>query len=200
MSTNEVIDDMNVERNCETAQGRRDKSGNSRRGGPAAAEARFPPTRGPAKMRNKILDLTRTSIPYVKGLRRLPLVKSVAACVLMQQLDFRFNDEKFQHGFYKFLEPCPGHPKYKEGDSWTDELGFSADEFRTAFDQIGVRYKSKKEFDAAGDKFTLVNDEGKPKGPPRYYCSYYDKVKRVTYYFRNHELVDAVLDELVRGK
>src|SRR5438045_500336 len=109
-------------------------------------------------MRNKILSITRSSIPYVKELRRLPYVKSLAACVLMQQLDYWF--EKYPQGFYKFLESCPDQYAYKQGDSWTEELGISADEFRTAFDQIGVRYKSKKEFDAAADKF-----QGK------YYCS-----------------------------
>ena len=110
-------------------------------------------------------------IPYVRDLRRLPPVRSVGACVLMQQLDYHFNNAGFQNGFYKFLEPCPDHPKYRNGDSWTEELGFSPDEFRTAFDQIGVPYRSKKEYDAAVDKFTPPDREGKGKGEPKYYCS-----------------------------
>jgi hypothetical protein len=135
-------------------------------------------------MKNKILSITRNSVPYVKGLRSLPLLKSVVACILMQQLDYWF--EKYPQGFYKFLEqPATNHPAYKAGDSWTEELGISADEFRTAFDQIGIRYKSKKEYDAAEDKF-----QGK------YYCSYTDKLTRLTHYFRNHAVVDAALDSL----
>lgn len=135
-------------------------------------------------MRNKILSVTRNVVPYVKGLRSLPLIKSVVACILMQQLDYWFKD--YPQGFYKFLEqPATNHRAYKVGDSWTEELGISADEFRTAFDQIGIRYKSKKEYDAAEDKF-----QGK------YYCSYTDKLARLTHYFRNHEVVDAALDTL----
>ena len=62
----------------------------------------------------------------------------------------------------------------------------SKDEFRTAFDKIGMRYKSKSEFDQAVDKF-----QG------RFYCSYVDRRSNLTYYFRNHELVDAALDGLL---
>ena len=137
------------------------------------------------RVKNRILSITRNTIPYVKELRRLASVKSVTACVLMQQLDYWF--EKYPDGFWKFLEPCIGHSAYRPGKSWKEELGMSADEFRTAFEQLGVRYKSKKEFDAAADKF-----EGK------YYCSYTDKVARLTHYFRNHEVVDADLDSLVQ--
>ena len=101
----------------------------------------------------------------------------------MQQLDYWF--ENHPEGFYKFLLPSE-HPAYKAGDSWTEELGMSVDEFRTAFDKIGHRYKSKSEFDKAEDKF-----QGK------FYCSYVDRRSNLTYYFRNHDLVDAALDELL---
>ena len=133
-------------------------------------------------MRNKILSITKNVVPYVKELRTLPLVKSTNACLLMQQLDYWF--VRYPDGFYKFLEPCE-HTAYIEEKSWTEELSLSADEFRTAFDQIGVRYKSATEYHAAVDKF-----QGK------YYCSYTDKIARLTYYFRNHEMVDAALDTL----
>ena len=101
----------------------------------------------------------------------------------MQQLDYWF--EGHPEGYYKFLMPSD-HPAYKIGDSWTEELGMSKDEFRTAFDKIGIRYKSKSEFDKAVDKF-----QGK------FYCSYVDRRSNLTYYFRNHDLVDAALDELL---
>jgi hypothetical protein len=135
---------------------------------------------------NKILSITRRVIPYVKELRQLEGVESIAACVVMQQLDFRFDSNP--DGFYKFLEPCDKstNPLYKDGDSWREELGMSAQEFRTAFDQIGVRYSSKTEFDKVVDKF-----QGK------YYCSYHDKLSRLTYYFRNHTLIDSKLNSLV---
>ncbi len=93
--------------------------------------------------------------------------------------------EGYPEGFYKFLEPSD-HPAYKNGDSWTEELGMSRHEFRTAFDKIGIRYKSKSDFDQAVDKFQGL-----------FYCSYVDRRSNLTYYFRNHDLVDAALDELL---
>lgn len=132
-------------------------------------------------MRNRILSLTRSSIPYVKEL--LPMAKTLAGCILMQQLDYWF--ERHQGGFYKFLEPCP-HPLYKTGSSWVEELGLSDAEFRTTFDRLGIRYRSKSEYDAAPDKF-----QGK------FYCMYHDKRAQLTWYFRNHATLDAALDELL---
>jgi hypothetical protein len=132
-------------------------------------------------MKNRILHLTRNTIPYVKELH--PIAGSVLGCLLMQQLDYWF--EAHPEGYYKFLMPSD-HPAYKYGDSWTEELGMSVDEFRTAFDKIGIRYKSKSEFDKAEDKF-----QGK------FYCSYVDRRSNLTYYFRNNDLVDAALDELL---
>src|SRR5688572_25188932 len=100
----------------------------------------------------------------------------------MQQLDYWFAE--YPNGFYKFMEPC-GNRYYRQYDSWQEELAMTADEFRTAFDKIGTRYTSKTAFDAAPDKF-----QGK------YFCSYFDKKEGVTHYFRNHEKMDALIDEL----
>lgn len=132
-------------------------------------------------MRNRILYLTRNTIPYVKELQ--PLAYSVAGCILMQQLDYWF--ERYPDGFYKFMEPSE-HLRYKAGESWCEELGMSADEFRTAFDKIGTRYKSKSQFEQAEDKF-----QGK------FYCSYLDRRTNLTYYFRNHPHLDKALDALI---
>ncbi len=137
-------------------------------------------------MKNLILTLTRETIPYVKQLRAI--TKSITGCILMQQLDYWF--AKYPDGFYKFLAPPEQtHPNYKQGDSWQEEIGISADEFRTAFDLIGIRYLSKSSFNEAEDKF-----QG------HYYCSYYDRVSRLTYYFRNHELTDNALTALITGQ
>ena len=133
-------------------------------------------------MKNRILHITRNTIPYVKELHSI--TGGVLSCLVMQQLDYWF--ENHPEGFYKFLLPSE-HPAYKDGDSWTEELGMSVDEFRTAFDKIGIRYKSKSEFDKADDKF-----QGK------FYCSYVDRRSNLTYYFRNHDLVDAALDDVFR--
>lgn len=137
-------------------------------------------------MKNRILSLTRNTIPYVKELQ--PLAYTVAGCILMQQLDYWF--ERKPEGFYKFLEPPQKyHNLYHQGDSWVEELWMTAEEFRTAFDRIGIRYKSKRLYEDAPNKF-----QGK------YYCSYFDRRENLTYYFRNHDLVDLALDNLVFNK
>jgi len=141
-------------------------------------------------MKNKILAITRDTIPYVKHLREIPEVKSCAAAILMQQLDYWFSKSK-KDRFFKFLSPCD-HPKYSEGDSWTEELGFSEDEFRTAFDCLGVRYKSMKEV-------SEVQKNGQDAFQNMFYLSYTNRIEACTYYMRNNDLVDSILDNLMAG-
>lgn len=143
-------------------------------------------------MRNRILARFADSIPYVKQLR--PIAKSAVGCLVMQQLDYWF--DKHPKGFYKFLSPCPT-PACKPGDTWTEELGVSSDEFRTAFDKIGIRYKSKTAFQSAateGRQFLAQNKAG--QDDEYFYCSYTDKSSGKTFYLRNHALIDAALDGL----
>jgi hypothetical protein len=128
-------------------------------------------------MKNLSLSISSRSVPYIKELRRI--TNSFIGCVVMQQLDFRF--EVYPDGFYKFMEPSK-HALYRPGDSWTEELGVSGDEFRTAFDKIGVRYKSKGQYDKQADPF-----QGK------FYCSYHDNQRGQTFYFRNHRIADAAI-------
>lgn len=143
-------------------------------------------------MRNHLLALTRRTIPYSPDLR--PVARSVTASILMQQLDYWFS--KMPDGFYKFLSPC-ANEAYKPGDSWEEELAFSVDEFRTAFDNIGIRYTSKTAYKravAAGLVFIRPLKDGEIE--EKFYASYHDKIKGLTFYFRNHPLVDAALDTL----
>lgn len=135
-------------------------------------------------MRNRILSITRNTIPYVKEI--MPLAGSVTGCILMQQLDYWF--ERYPDGFYKFQDAAPGHPQYEDGKSWTEELGFTLTEFRGAFDRIGVRHKSKSDWTSATDKF-----QGK------FYCCYTDRRAGLTFYFRNHEQLDRALDALMQA-
>lgn len=133
-------------------------------------------------MRNRILAITRGSIPYVPELR--PITGSVTATILMQQLDYWF--ERHPNGFYKFQDVSPDNSAYKAGDSWAEELNFSVAELRNAFDQIGHRHKSKTEWNDSTDPFN-----------GKFYCCYTDRRTRLTFYFRNHAMVDAALDVLV---
>lgn len=145
-------------------------------------------------MKNKVLSIFHIVIPYVKELRAM--AGSIEGCILMQQLDYWFALKP--DGFYKFLEPVPfkgmdehgnpipGHPLYRVGDSWCEELNCTPHEFRRMFDAIGARWKSKGDFINAADRFC---DRG--------YCSYVDRKQNLTFYFRNHALVDAFLDRFV---
>jgi len=127
----------------------------------------------------------RRVIPYIKELR--PIAGSVTATILWQQLNYWF--ALYPKGFYKFLEPCK-HAAYKEGDSWTEELGFSKAEFRHAFKLIGIAYKSKREYNRAANPFFSDGKES-------FFCSYHDKIKGITWYFRNHEYVNKIMDRLI---
>lgn len=71
-------------------------------------------------------------IPYRKELNSL--TGSVLTSILLVQMVYRFvnNGNK---PFYKFKIPNE-HELYKEGDSWTEELGFSRREFDTAYKKL----------------------------------------------------------------
>lgn len=111
------------------------------------------------------------------------ITESITAALMMSQLEFWFKTREGK-SFYKFLEPCE-HERYKEGDSWQEELGMSSSEIRSAFKKIGMPYKSKKAFNEAEDIF---------KG--KYYASYYDRIRKVTYYFRNTSKIKEVFEAL----
>lgn len=141
-----------------------------------------------SKMKNKAAAIFANPIPYCKALRNI--TGSVTGAILMQQLEYWFSQKP--DGFYKYLEPLKNHDskltKYKEGDSWVEELGFSKDEFRAAFDKIGHRFKSKKDMKLNPSQSATC-----------LYYSYFDKIKGETWYFRNHEIVDKKLDWLIYG-
>ena len=80
-------------------------------------------------------------IPYRKELNKI--TSSVTATILLQQMLHRYKLSNYKP-FYKFIEPCDS-ALYKEGDSWTEELGFSVKEFKTALAKlIEIGVVSKK--------------------------------------------------------
>jgi hypothetical protein len=122
------------------------------------------------RTRNRSAALASRIIPYHPEYRKV--AGSVTAAILFEQLEYWF-DKYDYNNFYKFLEPAPGNPSYTTGDSWVEELGFSAEEFRFAFDRIGVRYNSKTEFFKAQEEGRLFIKNGEEK----LYCSFIDKQK-----------------------
>lgn len=93
---------------------------------------------------NELLNLIaddRGVISYRKELNKI--TGSVTATILLQQFIFR-NKHSKNESFYKFIEPC-NHNKYVEGDSWTEELGFTKYEFNTAYKKLeSLNIVSKK--------------------------------------------------------
>ncbi len=89
-----------------------------------------------------ILAQDKDIITYRKELN--VITGSVTATILLQQLIYW--DNKNDHKpFYKFIEPC-NNEKYTDGDSWTEELGFSKYEFTTAYkklESLGIVSKKK---------------------------------------------------------
>jgi len=89
----------------------------------------------------QVLSDDKKLIVYRKELNKL--TGSVTATILLQQLIFHASKKKYEP-FYKFIEPCDNE-LYRDGDSWTEELGFTKYEFKTAYkklEKIGVVTKN----------------------------------------------------------
>jgi len=139
-----------------------------------------------SKRRRKMSD--STSQPYSADyfVKYNPALRaecgSQNAVLLFDRLEYWFKRKKNE--FYKFIEPCE-HPCYREGDSWSEELLFSKKVFRTAFDKIGIRYKSKTEFEKESDPF---------KG--KLFAYYQDRQTKKTIFVRNNYLVTLLYARL----
>ena len=125
--------------------------------------------------------------PYIKELRKIKAVKSASTAVLMAKFEMLFLASS-NEPFYKFLQPCD-NDNYENGLSWCEELGFSADEFRTAFGNIGIKYNSLSEYKKA------ISEGGDPF-QDYFYLAYTDKIKGLTFYLRNNDLLNLTLNSL----
>jgi hypothetical protein len=124
-----------------------------------------------------ILTDDRNAISYRPKLREL--TGSVTATILFQQILYWW-EKMGRRPFYKFIEPCQ-HEKYKEGDSWSEELGFSRQEFATAIKKIAKKITkgtSKKE--VFGNHLVI----------------YWTDASRVTWFQVNEALVETRLHYL----
>lgn len=119
-----------------------------------------------------------------------PRINQLTGCyratLILSTLEYWF--QKKPEGFYKFIEACP-HRLYKSGDSWTEQLDCDRKSFASSFDRIAVRYKSRRAYDKAEDKFQ-----------EKMYASIYDRNTNQTYFVRNHELANKVLADLFPQK
>jgi hypothetical protein len=136
-------------------------------------------------MKYSILAAFSESIPYIPGLREL--TGSSSSAILMMQLEYWFN--RYPEGFYKFLEtPQKNHPDYTPGDSWTEELAFGKEEFRSAFDRIGNRFSSKTQYEEAKRSGQEFSD--------KFYLSYFDRQTGLTYYHRCHDRINEFISQI----
>ena len=119
------------------------------------------------------IGVSKDSIPYRKELR--DLCGSIPATILFVQLLYWFDKWDYEE-FYKFISPSLGNSKYRIGDSWIEELGFSYDEFALAFSKIGYRCKSKKDYIEGGIPDSTM------------FYSYTDKIHGVTYWGINIDI------------
>ena len=128
--------------------------------------------------------LDSEGIPYRPAYRLL--TGSLAGAILLEELECQFSTRP--DGFFRFLEPAPNNRFYRTGGSWKEALAFSKQQFRIAFDRIGIRYKSKTAFEQDGTPFA------RPEGGEAMYASYTDHREGLTYYLRNHALADRLLE------
>jgi len=75
------------------------------------------------------------SIPYRP--QYTLITGKVAASILLQQISYWWHIKNGKP-FYKFRSPCD-HDWYKDGDSWTEELGMTPGGFDTALKAIGAK-------------------------------------------------------------
>lgn len=167
----------------------------------------------------RVFNFFGNFVPYYKDLRLI--THSALSSILAARLQYLFEREGNEEGFFKFLKPC-GHPNYRQGESWSEELGFSEKEFHSAFENIGVTYDSKANFEAAKeskhgifakqievpqyDCTAMPNDDGKTvtrrtkvsseiKLQVFYFCRFVDKKTNLTWYLKNYDkdiLTDAL--------
>lgn len=129
-------------------------------------------------MRKLIAD-DKNLVVYRPALREIG--GSIAGTVLLQQIIYW--DEKSGGKFYKFAEPCKNE-RYKEGDSWEEELGMSAKELRTALSHFAFKC-GKKNKDKYGDGYKQAREGA--------LVQYYTDSNRVTWYLLNRQLLSKLL-------
>lgn len=145
----------------------------------------------PGQVKNSLPLVLRAYASERKAIAYRPefakMTGSVLGAILLQQILFRFDHGDCEK-FYKFAQPCK-HKLYKEGDSWTEELGFSRTELATALKKIGTKSTkgtNKAELMAVSEPD--FDDKGHLKNSAQLVVYWTDK-SRVTWYWLNVALL-----------
>ncbi|MCK8827131.1 DnaD domain protein [Natroniella acetigena] len=117
----------------------------------------------------------KKSLVYKPALNEI--TSSVLSSILLQQI--MYWAEKSDNKFFKFMSPCK-HEKYKKGDSWQEELGFSKYELRTAFKNIAFKLGKSKNKIKKKDAFVI----------------YYTDSKRLTWYSINWNVLNKAINSI----
>jgi len=121
---------------------------------------------------------------YVPELLQIIESGDEKTCLIMAQLEYWFGIKP--DGFYKFMTVPEGDTSaYRDGDSWTEEMGMSKSKIGNALKPICTHYQSRTAYKNEQDIF---------KG--KFYCSYYHKPSHMTFYLRNHGEVNRALESL----
>jgi len=123
-----------------------------------------------------ILVKDRFFISYRPELRAI--TGSVTATILLQQVLYRW-DNNNREPFYKFRVPCD-HALCRDGDTWTQELGFSVFEFDNALKKIGFKRTGK-------------NKDAENTDKP---IEYWTDLNRVTWYTIIPEILEPLFNKV----
>lgn len=118
------------------------------------------------------------TIPYRKEFNAVTGKHS--SSILLQQFLFRGGQ---QNPFYKFQAPC-NHQKYRKGDSWQEELGFSRKEFETALSRIATKITTG-----------MSKSEVMSRQTPESMIVYWTDANRVTWWELNLPLIEKLLSK-----
>lgn len=117
--------------------------------------------------------IAEKAIIYRPSLKKM--TGSTNGSILLQQIMYRWyaNGEK---PFYKFLQPCE-HDLYREGDSWSEEIGFSYSELQTALDKFATK---------------ITRGESKTKAEKESAVIYWTDADRITWWQFNPDTFDLL--------
>ena len=113
-------------------------------------------------------------------------VGSVQSAILMTRLEQYFERYGCNSELQNYLYPQPKLINYSPGKSWTEDLGFEKEEFKTAFRKIGTWYGQPSTYRKAKQQGDVFQD--------KFYCSYSDW--GFIHILRNNEKVEEFLSSL----
>ncbi|MCP4140244.1 MAG: hypothetical protein GY755_08140, partial [Chloroflexi bacterium] len=127
-----------------------------------------------------ILAEDQEIVMYRKGLKRI--TGTVHSAILLSQMLY-WHKKSNRKPFYKFRASCQ-HEKYREGDSWAEELGFSPSSFDNALRRIGTKITK-------GVSKTQAYEKQDATG----IIVYWTDASRLTWYSVNEDLLGNLLSD-----